>query len=63
MPLYEFTCEKCGYTFSELRKMGDYDGVRCPECGSLDTRKLMSTFASSPPNSSGCSGCLPSGGG
>lgn len=63
MPLYEFSCSACGHTFSELRKMGDYEGVVCPQCGSDNTKKLMSAFASSSKGSDAGSSCAPSGGG
>lgn len=47
MPLYEFTCEKCGATFEELVAAGPDDpGVTCPGCGSEDIEKLVSRFAS-----------------
>ena len=47
MPLYEFTCEKCGATFEELVGAGlDGLGVTCPECGSEKIEKLVSRFAS-----------------
>ena len=47
MPLYEFTCEKCGATFEELVGAGlDALGVTCPECGSEEIQKLVSRFAS-----------------
>ncbi|MBK9064365.1 MAG: zinc ribbon domain-containing protein [Acidobacteria bacterium] len=47
MPLYEFTCEKCGATFEELVGAGLEDfGVTCPECGSEKIQKLVSRFAS-----------------
>ena len=47
MPLYEFTCEKCGATFEELVGAGLEDfGVTCPECGSEEIQKLVSRFAS-----------------
>jgi putative FmdB family regulatory protein len=58
MPLYEFTCEKCGATFEELLGAGlDDRGVTCPECGSEDIEKLVSRFASAgAPASKGGSG-------
>lgn len=46
MPIYEFRCDDCQEKFSEIRKMGDDLGVPCQSCGSLSTRKLISTFAS-----------------
>jgi putative FmdB family regulatory protein len=47
MPLYEFTCEKCGATFEELVGAGlEGLGLTCPECGSEEIEKLVSRFAS-----------------
>ena len=68
MPIYEYTCTKCGKDFEEL-VFGD-DLPACPHCGAAETRKLMSrahcsggnggddSFAPSMPASSGgCAGC------
>jgi putative FmdB family regulatory protein len=47
MPLFEFTCEKCGATFEELVAAGlDVRALTCPECGSEDVEKIVSRFAS-----------------
>ncbi len=47
MPLYEFTCTKCGTSFEELVGAGlDALGVTCPECESEEVEKLVSRFAS-----------------
>lgn len=62
MPLYEFSCKKCGTIFTELRKMGDDKSAKCPECGSDDTGRLISSFASASSARAGGS-CAPSGGG
>jgi putative FmdB family regulatory protein len=43
MPLYEYQCDVCGYTFERLVFHGGED-VRCPSC-SGEVRKLMSPFA------------------
>ncbi len=57
MPLYEFTCTKCGETFEELVAAGlDALGVTCPECGSEAVEKLVSRFASAGTASGGSSG-------
>ncbi|MGV7931244.1 MAG: zinc ribbon domain-containing protein [Spirochaetota bacterium] len=60
MPLYEFSCKSCQRVFTELRRIGDDREATCPECGSSDTGRLISNFASSSPGRSG--GCAPSGG-
>ncbi|MCX7679873.1 MAG: zinc ribbon domain-containing protein [Spirochaetes bacterium] len=61
MPIYEFQCEECEYRFLELRKMGDFTTGKCEKCGSLQVKKLISSFlpSISPFNGS----CAPSKGG
>jgi putative FmdB family regulatory protein len=68
MPVYEFKCAGCGETYSEIRRMGDDTGVPCPRCGSTDTKKLISTFASiskssSPVRAAATPSCSYTGGG
>lgn len=47
MPIFEFTCQECGAPFEELvRSANAIDEVRCPQCGSAQVKKLISTFAS-----------------
>ena len=47
MPIFEFKCKRCGTVFESLcfRSSGEDKGA-CPSCGSDDSEKLMSTFAS-----------------
>lgn len=40
MPIYEYTCPKCGKKFEEL-VFGDKVPA-CPSCGNTDTKKLLS---------------------
>ena len=62
MPIYEFVCEKCSAEFEQLFKSSlDNEAVQCPECGSENTRKKFSTFATAesvsndpPPNCASC---------
>ena len=61
MPLYEFKCNDCNETFSELRKLGDDRDVPCQQCGSANTKKLVSTFSSRIAGKSAHT-CTPSGG-
>jgi len=42
MPLYEYTCTKCGHTFEQLVFHED-DRIECPQCRG-EVYKLMSTF-------------------
>ena len=43
MPIYEYSCQKCGRDFEEL--VFDETPPTCPYCGSNDTQKLMSCCA------------------
>lgn len=46
MPLYEYECEDCGTTFEQLVAARDRDnGALCPDCGSENVERLLSTFA------------------
>ncbi len=47
MPLYEYYCEECGTDFENMMRF-DQSEVRppCPKCGSQQTRKRISLFAS-----------------
>ncbi|HNZ09376.1 MAG TPA: zinc ribbon domain-containing protein [Bacillota bacterium] len=62
MPIFDFKCENCGYTFETLAKRDEQ--VNCPKCNSERTRKLLSKFGfscgsnfRSSLGSSDCSGC------
>jgi putative FmdB family regulatory protein len=47
VPLYEYTCSKCGDKFEQLvrsMKAAD-DPVECPKCGSKQTARSLSVFA------------------
>jgi putative FmdB family regulatory protein len=44
MPIYEFECELCGARFEELLPPGAA-GPACPQCGSTDTRRLLSSVS------------------
>ncbi|GAB4426532.1 MAG: hypothetical protein Kow002_15830 [Anaerolineales bacterium] len=46
MPMFEFVCSDCGSPFEDLVFGNDLDGVVCPQCGSENVKKKMSTFAS-----------------
>lgn len=43
MPIFEYTCNRCNYTFDRL-VINQNSQVNCPLCQG-DVKKLMSTFA------------------
>ena len=61
MPLYEFTCRKCGHSFEELLSLSEAAAgkVACPACRSKAVEKGFSSFATS----SGGGSSAPAGGG
>lgn len=50
MPLYEYTCEKCGDHFELLVTASTRPA--CPRCGTDKLRKLFSTFSATGTSSS-----------
>jgi putative FmdB family regulatory protein len=42
MPIYEYLCQKCGHDFEALQKVSDAPLRKCPECGALRLKKLVS---------------------
>jgi putative FmdB family regulatory protein len=46
MPLFEFTCQQCGWEFEELLRSSDTSEVSCPACDSQEVSKKISSFAS-----------------
>ena len=58
MPVFEYTCGKCGLEFEKLVFGGQK--VICSVCGSEDVKKRFSLFGMSGvehPVSSGCTSC------
>ena len=47
MPLYEFTCRKCGAVFEEILTLAELESgdVNCPECDSSRLERGFSTFS------------------
>ena len=45
MPVYAFSCKKCGNSFELKLSMQERDGaaITCPECGSEDCGQLFNT--------------------
>jgi putative FmdB family regulatory protein len=57
MPIYEYTCSRCNEIFARFHWPGREEEIVCPQCGSDDVRKIISTFnCSNPAESGGSSG-------
>ncbi|MBI3947429.1 MAG: zinc ribbon domain-containing protein [Armatimonadetes bacterium] len=45
MPLYEFRCAACDHSFETLTRTQQVPAdLACPQCGSKDLRRLLSSF-------------------
>jgi putative FmdB family regulatory protein len=42
MPIFDYQCDACGHHFDILQKAGEGVLRKCPECGKLKLRKLLS---------------------
>ncbi len=45
MPIYEYQCKKCQHQFETIQKFSEEPLKRCPECGKLSLKKLVSRAA------------------
>jgi len=45
MPIYEFHCGKCERDSELLVRSAEWQGTKCPHCGSSKLTKKFSTFA------------------
>ena len=46
MPIYEYQCQKCHYTFEDLVGMGCADDPSyCPKCHSRNLKRVFSKFS------------------
>ena len=45
MPLYTYTCTRCGHTFEHLARTLSDKPSKCPACGAPKPTKNLSTFA------------------
>jgi putative FmdB family regulatory protein len=45
MPIYEYTCVKCGNPFEHLVRRRDEAAPHCPKCGAARPRKELSAFS------------------
>ncbi|WP_243373467.1 zinc ribbon domain-containing protein [Geotalea sp. SG265] len=46
MPIFEYSCRKCGHHFEKLQKGAEAGVVTCPSCGSDQVKKEISAFSS-----------------
>jgi len=56
MPIFEYRCEKCENRFEQL-VFRSSDKPDCPNCGSQEVEKMVSTFASNAIAGHSASGC------
>jgi putative FmdB family regulatory protein len=42
MPTYEYRCEACGHEFEKFQSITDPAVRKCPQCGRLKVRRLIS---------------------
>ena len=42
MPTYEYRCEKCGHAFEEFQSITARPIKKCPRCGKLSVKRLIS---------------------
>ena len=45
MPIYEYQCHACGYTFEEIQGFEDKPVKKCPKCKKIKVEKLISLSA------------------
>ena len=59
MPLFEFTCSKCGKTFEELLTLADLEAavVTCPHCDATEVQRGLSSFATAGGGEAAGGGC------
>ncbi len=56
MPIYEYECKTCRDKF-EVLVYSDSEKIICDKCGSGDSKRLMSEFASAGGSSSSSNSC------
>jgi putative FmdB family regulatory protein len=55
MPIFEYRCEECGRSFELLQLASGAPASACIHCGSAQTKKLYSTFATTSVSASSAS--------
>lgn len=68
MPIFDFECRKCGHKFDLMISNSEKDKAKCPQCGEMNLKQLLSSFSTASPARAGqipeaCSGCGAAGGG
>jgi len=55
VPIFEFTCKKCGHLFEELLSLAELEGgeLKCPACRSKRIERGFSAFATGAADSTG----------
>lgn len=55
MPTYEYKCKDCNSTFALLQPIwAKRKGAKCPDCGSVNTERLISHFSASSGDGGSC---------
>lgn len=64
MPIFDFECRSCGHKFDLMISNAEKDKAKCPQCGAMDLKQLLTSFFSSTaspvktaPIPEACSGC------
>lgn len=67
MPIFNFACKQCGKKFDLMISNAQKNQAKCPECGSLEIKQLLSAFNTASPARGGsanaCQGCPGAAGG
>jgi putative FmdB family regulatory protein len=47
MPIYDYKCQKCGKSFTLHLTVAEHDKgrIKCPKCGSVRVRQLITSFS------------------
>jgi len=45
MPIFEYRCSKCNEVFEQLRLSRTDNHIKCPHCGAVKAKQLVSVFA------------------
>lgn len=64
MPIFEYTCSKCGHVFEKLVMTRNQEPPECPKCGWKRVERMFSAFATTGATGKSAGAvCAPSGGG